>query len=107
MKDGTDVITNVISHLASHRLFRCSYSNSRDVVASTPSFFRPAIRVPRNACSQAIVNWVTDLIFCVVDQQTLKQMGVWNPVEKNDDYCTTTSNRTVGRKQTLFRDIIR
>ena len=82
MKDGTDIITNVISHLASHRLFRCSYSNSRDVVASTPSFFRPAIRVPRNACSQAIVNWVTDLIFCVVDQQTLKQMGVWNPVEK-------------------------
>ena len=38
----------------SHRLFRCRYSNSRDVVASSPSFSRPAARVPRRACSQAI-----------------------------------------------------
>ena len=36
------------------RLFRCRYSNSRDVVASSPSFFRPAARAPRRACSQAI-----------------------------------------------------
>ena len=38
---------------SSHRLFRCRYSNSRDVVASSPSFFRPAARAPRRACSLA------------------------------------------------------
>ena len=37
----------------SHRLFRCRYSNSRDVVASSPSFSRPAARAPRRACPQA------------------------------------------------------
>ena len=36
-----------------HRLFRCRYSNSRDLVASSPSFSRPAARAPRTACSQA------------------------------------------------------
>lgn len=28
------------------------------------------------------LNWVTDLIFLVVDQKTLKQMGVWHPEKK-------------------------
>ena len=37
----------------SHRSFRCRYSNSRDVVASSPSLLRPAARKPRRACSQA------------------------------------------------------
>ena len=37
----------------SHRLFRCRYSNSRDVVASFPSFSRPAARVHRRAWLQA------------------------------------------------------
>ena len=37
----------------SHRLFRCRYSNSRDVVANSPSFSRPAARAPRRACPQA------------------------------------------------------
>ena len=49
-----DVITYVISaneHFTA--LFRCRYSNSRIVVASSPSFSRPAARVPRRACSQA------------------------------------------------------
>ena len=38
----------------SHRLFRCRYSNSRDVVASSPSFSRPTARAPRRACPQAM-----------------------------------------------------
>ena len=38
----------------SHRLLRCRYSNSRDVVASSPSFSRHATRVPRRACSKAM-----------------------------------------------------
>ena len=37
----------------SRRLFRCRFSNSRDVVASCPSFSCPAARAPRTACSQA------------------------------------------------------
>ena len=37
----------------SHRLFRCRYSNSRDVLASSLSFSRPTARVPRRACWQA------------------------------------------------------
>ena len=43
----------------SHRLFQCRYSNSRDVIASSPSFSRPTARAPRTACSQAIhqMNW--------------------------------------------------
>ena len=36
-----------------HRLFQCRCSNSRDVVASSPSFSRPAARAPRRACLQA------------------------------------------------------
>ena len=38
-----------------HLHFRCRYSNSRDVpvVASTPSFSRPAARAPRRAYTQA------------------------------------------------------
>ena len=38
-----------------HPRFRCRYSNSRDVpvVASPPSFSRPAARAPRRAYSQA------------------------------------------------------
>ena len=39
----------------SHRLFRCRYSNSRDVVASSPSFSRPAARAPRRPCLRAKV----------------------------------------------------
>ena len=37
----------------SHQLFRCRFSNSRDIVASSPSFSCPATRAPRRACSQA------------------------------------------------------
>ena len=39
----------------SHRLCRCRYSISRNVVASSPSFSRPADRVARRAYSQAII----------------------------------------------------
>ena len=35
----------------SHRLFRCRYSNSRDVVASSPSISHPAATAPQRACS--------------------------------------------------------
>ena len=38
----------------SHRLFRCRYSNSRDVVASSTSIFRPAARAPLRAWWKAI-----------------------------------------------------
>ena len=54
---GNEIITNVISanqHCVSHRLFWYRYLNSRDVVASSPSFSRPTARAPRRACSQAI-----------------------------------------------------
>ena len=38
----------------SHRLFRSRYSNSRNVVASSPPFSRPVVRAPQRPCSQAI-----------------------------------------------------
>ena len=34
-------------------VFRCRYSNSRDAVASSPSFSRPTARAPPRACSHA------------------------------------------------------
>ena len=37
----------------SHWLFRCRYSNSKDVVASPPSFSRPSTWASRRACLQA------------------------------------------------------
>ena len=49
---GND-ITNVISVSISNRLFQCRYSNSRDVVASSPSFSCPTARSPRRGCSPA------------------------------------------------------
>ena len=36
-----------------HRFLQCRYSNSRDVVASSSSFSRPAATAPRRACLQA------------------------------------------------------
>ena len=38
---------------SSHWLFQCRYSNSTDIVASSPSFPRPATTLPRRACSWA------------------------------------------------------
>ena len=35
----------------SHRLFRCRYSNSREVLSNSPSFSRPDPRAPRRACT--------------------------------------------------------
>ena len=49
---GNDVITDVIStnqHFAS--TFSMRYSNSTDVVASSPSFFHPPPKAPQRACS--------------------------------------------------------
>ena len=43
------------SHRGIGRIGGGSNSNSRDVVASSPSFSRPAARAPRRACSQAKV----------------------------------------------------
>ena len=37
----------------SHWLFQCRYSNSRNVVASSPSFSHPTTRSPQRACLQA------------------------------------------------------
>ena len=37
----------------SHQLFQCRYPNSRDVVASSPSFSCPTARAPWRAYSQA------------------------------------------------------
>ena len=36
-----------------HWHFRCTYSNSRDIVASSPSFSCPATNAPWRACSRA------------------------------------------------------
>ena len=44
------------------RLFRCRYPNSRDVVARSPSFSRPATRAPRRAFSQAIARLTSRVI---------------------------------------------
>ena len=54
----------------SHRLFQCRYSNSRDVVASSPSFSDPAARVPQRACSQAragaaVVLTISSIVLCL------------------------------------------
>ena len=52
-----------------HRLFQCRYSNSREVVANSPSFSLPATRLPRRACSQPFlvtVNCLTPMIGLVI-----------------------------------------
>ena len=45
---GNGVITNVIS---ANQHFASTYSFSRDVAVSSPSFSRPAARAPQRACS--------------------------------------------------------
>ena len=42
----------------SHRLLWCRYSNSRDVVSSSPSFFCPTARVPQRACFHSAVKLI-------------------------------------------------
>ena len=58
-KKGPRVMTSLLMSYPpisiSHRLFPCRYSNSRDVVATSPSFSRPAAREHRRAGSQAII----------------------------------------------------
>ena len=52
---GNDVITNVISvNQHSHRLFRCRNSNSRDVVASPPSYSQAKFHTERPIKSSVI-----------------------------------------------------
>ena len=46
----TSLLINIL-----HRLFRCRYSNSRDVVASSPSFSCPPASAPGRACSKAMM----------------------------------------------------
>ena len=48
---GNGVITSVIS---ANQHFASTYSFSRDVAATSPSYSHPAARAPRRACSQAI-----------------------------------------------------
>ena len=50
----------------SNRLFRCRYSNFRDVVASSPSFCRPNAKGPRRARSQAkeVFDELIPLLLC-------------------------------------------
>ena len=75
----------------SHRLFRCRYSNSRDVVARSPSFFRPAPppERPERACSQAtkFIDTQRKCIFVVTwNQEGKKQPLIINwlvPDEEN------------------------
>ena len=51
-----DLVTNVIfANQQFSSTFWCRYSNSRDVVTSSPSFSHPATRVLWRACSQARV----------------------------------------------------
>ena len=52
----TSLLMSSLPISISHRLFQSRYSNSRDVVASSPffSFSHHAARAPRRACSQAI-----------------------------------------------------
>ena len=59
----------------SHRLFRCRYSNSRDVIASSRSFSCPTARAPRRALlagytSNELMNpfpgWICWFLWCVM-----------------------------------------
>ena len=51
---GNYAITNIISaNQHFHRLFWCRYSNSRDLVPSSPSFSCPATREFQRACLRA------------------------------------------------------
>ena len=56
---GNDVITDVISadnqHFASTFSMQILKFHARDVVASSPSFSRPAARAPRRPCLRAKV----------------------------------------------------
>ena len=60
----------------SHRLFQSRYSNSRDVVASSPSFSGHAARAPRRACSQAkagaaVVLTISSIVLCLCTRRPL------------------------------------
>ena len=49
----TSLLMSSLPISISHQLFPYRYSNSREVVASSPSFSHPAAREPQRACSQA------------------------------------------------------
>ena len=49
----TSILVSSLPITISHRLFWCTYSNSRDVAASSPSFSHPAARLSSRASSEA------------------------------------------------------
>ena len=83
----------------SHRLFRCRYSNSWDTVASSPSFSRPAARVPRRAYSQAtkFIDTQRKCIFKVTwDQRGKKQFLIWL-VRDKENRCLRVPDRIMNQ----------
>ena len=72
----------------SHRLFRCRKSNSRDVIAISPSFSRTASRAPRRACSQATFDPVKSHflgVFLMASEGLSRKEG-----GRDNHYCSET-----------------
>ena len=58
-------------------------SNSRDVVASSPSFSRPASRAPRKACSQAVWWNISATYFLVMITPWVISLKLWKFVDSS------------------------
>ena len=83
----------------SHRVFRCIYSNSWDIVASSPSFSRPAAKAPRRAYSQAtkFIDIQRKCIFKVTwDQRGKKQFLIWL-VRDKENRCLRVPDRIMNQ----------
>ena len=73
----TSILVSSLPITISHRLFWCTYSNSRDVAASSPSFSHPAARLSRRASSDA----GSHLGLPKKKKQTNKQIQRWKKVK--------------------------
>ena len=78
---GDDIITNVIStnqHFTSTFLMQI-YSNSRDVIASSPFFSRPASRVSQRAClrPKAVIDFKNVVAMILSRSASFNSNNVW------------------------------
>ena len=66
----TSLLVSSLPINISHQLFQSRYLNSRDLVASSSSFSRPAARAPQRACTQTgqFPQWVPSRFYSLKQQ---------------------------------------
>ena len=84
----------------SHRLFPWRYSNSRDIVATSPSFSRPAPPPPASTRKSSPESWVAGYNYYA------RQGSIWNKFNKKKKKNTHTHTDTQRRAVSISNNFV-